>query len=105
MLFAFVGFVGCNSPKECRIEDFNGSCCIDEVQCGNDYAVIGNDSEFLNNECLKLGEFRKPVLCPSELNISAYENCTSIEVERSCKGDDNLWSGAKSVSYEVQCCE
>jgi hypothetical protein len=100
--------LGCSTP-ECRIDDFNGNCCIDESYCGNAYDNVSNsNSKEVNEACNKLGKYYKPILCPDDFNTSvleSYKNCTKLEVKRMCKGGDDLWNGAKANIFDVYCCE
>lgn len=107
LLLVVSSMFGCSTP-ECRVEDFNGNCCIDESFCGSAYDTPDINSEKLNSMCAEIGKFRKPILCGEEFNtaeLSSYDNCTKIETKRMCKGGDDLLTGAKAEKYDVYCCE
>lgn len=76
---------GCNVDPACRIEDFNGNCCMDESYCGDQYDFSDSSSEIVNKICFKMGPYRKPIICPIDFNtsvLSNYENCSKIEVKK-----------------------
>lgn len=107
LLLAVSGIFGCSTP-ECRVEDFNGNCCIDESFCGNHYDSDTSNSEAIAQVCKNLGEYYMPILCPDAFNtdeLSTYTNCTKIEVKRMCKGGDDLLNGAPANTFDVYCCK